>query len=290
MFVGHRYNSLALVADACHMLSDGLCLLVALVAIKVGKRSDRDLVMKAENTYGWGRAEIIGGLANAIFLLALCVIIILESVEKFIQPDSVEQPLTVCIVGFVGLIMNLFGLVLFQGSGDGHGHSHGGHGHSHGHSHGGHGHSHGESDEDSAEHMNMKGVFLHVLGDAVGSVVVILSSGLMYFYNNCDHSNLENCHVHKAAVECGSFLEESTNITQSDIKNNLLNDFQFPNRTVDLMFPQTMYHWTLYVDPITSLILSVLILMTTLKVLKGKQIFLALKFLSELSYSLYGIE
>ena len=121
--------------------------------------------------------------------------------------------------------------------------------------------------------MNMKGVFLHVLGDAVGSVVVILSSGLMYFYNNCDHSNLENCHVHKAAVECGSFLEESTNITQSDIKNNLLNDFQFPNRTVDLMFPQTMYHWTLYVDPITSLILSVLILMTTLKVLKGKQIF-----------------
>ena len=148
MFVGHRYNSLALVADACHMLSDGLCLLVALVAIKVGKRSDRDLVMKAENTYGWGRAEIIGGLANAIFLLALCVIIILESVEKFIQPDSVEQPLTVCIVGFVGLIMNLFGLVLFQGSGDGHGHSHGGHGHSHGHSHGGHGHSHGESDED----------------------------------------------------------------------------------------------------------------------------------------------
>ena len=41
-----------------------------------------------------------------------------------------------------------------------------------------------------AEQLNMKGIFLHVLGDAVGSVVVILSAGLMYFYNNCDEDNL----------------------------------------------------------------------------------------------------
>ena len=125
MFVGYRYNSLALVADACHMLSDGLCLVVALgtvfslnrsfkkmrslftrprqkaiaasqkmstffnllktyfkVAIKVAKRSNHEQVMKADNTFGWARAEIIGGLTNAIFLLALCVIIILESIEK----------------------------------------------------------------------------------------------------------------------------------------------------------------------------------------------------------------
>lgn len=74
--------------------------------------------------------------------------------------------------------------------GDGHGHSHNdsldhSHGHSHEHSHG---HSHGEGK--SGEEMNMRGVFLHVLGDAVGSVVVILSAGLMYFYNNCDEDNL----------------------------------------------------------------------------------------------------
>ena len=74
--------------------------------------------------------------------------------------------------------------------GDGHGHSHNdsldhSHGHSHEHSHG---HSHAEGK--SGEEMNMRGVFLHVLGDAVGSVVVILSAGLMYFYNNCDEDNL----------------------------------------------------------------------------------------------------
>ena len=55
------------------------------VALKVAKRSNHEQVMKANNTFGWARAEIIGGLTNAIFLLALCVIIILESIEKFIQ-------------------------------------------------------------------------------------------------------------------------------------------------------------------------------------------------------------
>ena len=61
--------------------------------------------------------------------------------------------------------------------------------HSHGHSHE-HSHGHSHTDGKSGEEMNMRGVFLHVLGDAVGSVVVILSAGLMYFYNNCDEDNL----------------------------------------------------------------------------------------------------
>ena len=53
--------------------------------------------MKELNTFGWGRAEVLGALINAVFLLALCVIIILESIQKFIQPEPVEKPLTVCI-------------------------------------------------------------------------------------------------------------------------------------------------------------------------------------------------
>ena len=74
-----------------------------------------------------------------------------------------------------------------------HGKDENGHGHRHNdsldHSHGNsHEHSHGEGK--SGDEMNMRGVFLHVLGDAVGSVVVILSAGLMYFYNNCDEDNL----------------------------------------------------------------------------------------------------
>jgi zinc transporter 1 len=236
------------------MLSDGLCLVVALVALKVAKRSNNEQVMKADNTFGWARAEIIGGLTNAIFLLALCVIIILESIEKFIQPQPVEQPLTVCIVGAVGLIMNLIGLVLFRGGGEMHGHSHSRDGdehshndyldHGHGHSHEpSHGHSHAQ--DKSGEGMNMRGVFLHVLGDAVGSVVVILSAGLMYFYNNCDEDYLSKCRLHKTAIECGGFLQHNSNLSLSQLQFALSENVLLNNKTLQIMFPATKYHWTL---------------------------------------------
>ena len=79
------------------MLSDGLCLVVAIVAIRVGQRSTSDKVLNVSNTYGWSRAEVMGGLVNAIFLLALCLIILIESLKKFTEPSAVDEPLVVCI-------------------------------------------------------------------------------------------------------------------------------------------------------------------------------------------------
>ena len=124
-FVGFYYNSLALVADACHMLSDGLCLVVALIAIRFSKKDREKKVAKHMNTYGWVRAEVLGALVNAVFLLALCVIIILEAVQKMIQPEAVEQPKIVAIVGGIGLLMNLLGLLMFGNDSSMHGHSKG---------------------------------------------------------------------------------------------------------------------------------------------------------------------
>ena len=104
-----------------------------------------------------------------MFLLALCVIIILESIEKFIQPEPVEEPLRVAFVGLGGLIMNIIGIFMFWGDGTGHGHSHGGDsGHSHGHSHGDSHEKEGESHGSQAEQLNMKGILLHVMGDFFG--------------------------------------------------------------------------------------------------------------------------
>ena len=57
---GYMYNSLALVADACHMLSDGICLIIAFIATRVSKKSTSHQVLKSENTFGWARAEVIG--------------------------------------------------------------------------------------------------------------------------------------------------------------------------------------------------------------------------------------
>ena len=93
------------------------------------------------------------------------------------------------LVSVLGLLVNIVGLFVFhQAHAAAHGHSHGGggHGHSHGgghsHSHGhGHGHGHGdecgdEEEEHDGHEENLEGVFLHILGDTLGSVGVIISS------------------------------------------------------------------------------------------------------------------
>jgi len=118
--------------------------------------------------------------------------------------------------------MNLFGLVLFNGDAAMHGHSH----------ETDKKHSHSADNENpeagtaaeaaavsaktQAEQLNMKGIFLHVAGDAAGSVVVVLSALLMYFYNNCeaDGNEVTKCAVNKQAFECGDYLKELTTTTK----------------------------------------------------------------------------
>ena len=61
-----------------------------------------------------------------------------------------------------------------------------------------------------AEQLNMKGILLHVMGDFLGSIVVCLSAGLMYFYNNCDDSNdLSNCAFHAEGIDQIFFISFS---------------------------------------------------------------------------------
>merc|ERR1712136_214035 len=172
----------------------------------------------SKNTFGWARAEVLGALVNSVFLVTLCFSILVESLKRFYEIESIENPKLLLVVGSIGLLINIIGLFLFHD----HGHSHGGggskaHGHSHGgakdgdhgHSHLQHGHSHlsrfasinnddaypenekspkengkihseSEPKTTSANQMNMKGVFLHVLADALGSVVVIISALIIW--------------------------------------------------------------------------------------------------------------
>ncbi|KAI5168849.1 Zinc Transporter 1 [Manis pentadactyla] len=231
-------SSLAMLSDSFHMLSDVLALVVALVAERFARRTHAT----QKNTFGWIRAEVMGALVNAIFLTGLCFAILLEAIERFIEPHEMQQPLVVLGVGVVGLLVNVVGLCLFHhhsgfGNDSGHGHSHGGHGHSHSLPKGARGKSNcveGSDnsvtpgvqgidqeetntlvsnssnsnglkldrtdpeksrndemevqvngnlirepdlmeleDEDKAAQLNMRGVFLHVFGDALGSVIVV---------------------------------------------------------------------------------------------------------------------
>ena len=132
------------------------------------------------NTFGWARAEVVGALINAVFLYALCFSISVQAIKRFLVVEKIEDPKMILIVGGVGLLINLFGMFIFGG----HSHSHdgeSGHGHSH-HSH----QSHQSSDKDqdqgvlSGQQLNIQGVFLHVLADALGSVVVLISASVIW--------------------------------------------------------------------------------------------------------------
>ncbi|KAB8698132.1 hypothetical protein FH972_026382 [Carpinus fangiana] len=108
------------------MLNDVISLCVGLWAVRVAtKRASTQ-----EYTYGWARAELLGGLVNGVFLIALCVSIVLDAIQRFFEPQEVSNPKLVLIVGAVGLAFNILGLFVF-----GHGHDHGDEGHEHEHAH-----------------------------------------------------------------------------------------------------------------------------------------------------------
>ena len=199
LVVGNITKSVALIADAFHMLSDVISLVIGIVAVRFAKRRS------TTNTYGWVRAEVVGANINTVFLLALCLTIIFDAVKRFIEPEPIENVTLLLIVGSIGLGINIIGLFLFQGF--------------HGHSHGGGSpkakaplevqlensrferHSaralqeviadqvvtvemenvQDEEKKKKAASMNMHGVFLHVLADALGSVVVIISALIIKF-------------------------------------------------------------------------------------------------------------
>lgn len=128
IIVGYATNSMALVADSFHMLSDMMSLIIGFFALRYSKRNQRT----ERNTFGWQRAEVLGALVNAVFLIALCFSILVESLKRIVEPEMINNPILVLIVGSVGLLVNVIGLVLFHRHGHGHSHGGGGHGHSHG--------------------------------------------------------------------------------------------------------------------------------------------------------------
>lgn len=156
-------------------------------------------------TYGFVRAEVLSGFLNGLFLLFIAFFILSEAVERVMEPPEVKHE-RLFLVSVLGFLVNLVGIFVFQ-HGGAHGHSHGGdsHGHSHGHDDhghslfGGHGHSHGESNHghshNGSNHFHahsdvsgggssqiMRGVYLHILADTLGSVGVIISAGLIWAF------------------------------------------------------------------------------------------------------------
>lgn len=192
--VGYITNSMALIADSFHMFSDAIALVIAFISVRMSPKK------WSKNTFGWARAEILGALVNAIFLCALCFSILIESIKRFMKPDLIHDPYLILIVGGLGLFINLIGLLLLFDT-----HDHSMHHHHHHHHH--HVHlsfrepdktDYGSSSDPyhvklnpgsdgckakppSSSQMNMRGVFLHVMADALGSVIVMISALIVLY-------------------------------------------------------------------------------------------------------------
>lgn len=70
----------------------------------------------SKNTFGWARAEVLGALVNAVFLVALCFSILVEAFKRFIEMEPIHEPQLIVAVGAVGLLVNIIGLFLFHGT------------------------------------------------------------------------------------------------------------------------------------------------------------------------------
>ena len=134
-------GSLALIADAGHMLSDFGALLLSLFAIRIAQRP-----ADPQRTYGYYRAEVLAASLNGLSLVAIAVFIFIEAFERFESPPDVKGgPMLAIACG--GLLVNVIGLVILNGG--------------------------------RSESLNVRGAWLHVLTDALGSVGAILGGLLI---------------------------------------------------------------------------------------------------------------
>lgn len=145
-FGGIVTHSLALLSDSGHMLSDASSLLLSLLAIWFAGRA-----ATAKKTFGYYRLEILAALLNGLTLFVIAGFIIWEACQRLFDPPTVASG-TMILIAMVGLLANLVSAWTLIRQGD------------------------------VKENLNLRSAYLHVLGDALGSVGAILAGIVMYFF------------------------------------------------------------------------------------------------------------
>jgi cobalt-zinc-cadmium efflux system protein len=136
-------GSLALLADAGHMFSDLVGLIIALTATVVAARPATD-----RHTFGYRRAEVFGALLNGLILLAVAGVVVVGAIDRLSTAAPAEVlAMPMLLVAVVGLVANVVGILLLRPA--------------------------------AAGSINMRGAYLEVLGDALGSVAVILAAAVI---------------------------------------------------------------------------------------------------------------
>ena len=140
---GVLLNSLALLADAAHMFTDAAALGIALAAVRIARRP-----ADAKRTYGYHRFEILAATFNALLLFGVAIYILFEAYQRFKSPADV-QTTGMLVVATLGLIINLISMRMLS------------------------------SGKDTS--LNIKGAYLEVWSDMLGSLGVIVAAVVIYF-------------------------------------------------------------------------------------------------------------
>ncbi|XP_043342044.1 zinc transporter 10 isoform X2 [Cervus canadensis] len=175
LVISHIGNSLSLTSDAFAVLSHLVSMIIGLFGIRASS-----IQQHRKSTFGFLRADVVGAFGNSVFAVALMFSILVEAVKRYIDPQKTETPLLVLSAGVIGLLFNILNYVIFldccycaargpQGDAEA-----------------------GDSlntqnepeetmkKEKKSEALNIRGVLLHVMGDALGSVVVVITAIIFY--------------------------------------------------------------------------------------------------------------
>lgn len=183
---GLIYGSMALVADGWHMSTHAAALLITAVAYLYARRNARN----SRFTFGTGKLGDLAGFASAIVLALVALMIGWESLLRLASPVAIDFPKAIG-VAVIGLLVNILCAWLLR---DGHAHSHA-LGHQHGTQHGHQQHDHDHDDGHDHNHgrglaidNNLRAAYIHVLADALTSVLAItaLVLGSLYGWNWLD--------------------------------------------------------------------------------------------------------
>ncbi len=137
-------GSLALLSDALHNFSDVLSLVISYIANLLAKKD-----ASINRTFGYKRAEILAAFINASTLIVVAILLIIEAIKRFIDPQEIESNLVIWL-SFIAILGNGFSVLLLR--------------------------------KDSKVNMNMRSAYLHLLTDMMASVAVLVGGLLMKFY------------------------------------------------------------------------------------------------------------
>jgi cation diffusion facilitator family transporter len=152
---GWLFNSMALLADGWHMSTHAAALSIAWIVFVLARRYSLD----RRFTFGSWKIEILGGFVSGIFLGVVGLVMAIVSIHRLLQPMEIQFNQAI-LVAIIGLIVNIVSILFLMEHPHGHSHKHDGDNHTHNKAH-------------HSENLNMRAAYLHVLADALTSVLAI---------------------------------------------------------------------------------------------------------------------